>query len=102
MTLATTDPDIAITILHVADCPNVGALRRLIKRAVTTLGLSASVEEIEGPYPSPTLLVNGLDVIPRPDTIEAACRLDLPTEAQILDALAQGVERPNRRHRRTP
>jgi hypothetical protein len=88
MTLSATDPGIAITILHVPDCPNVETLRKAVERALTTLNLRASVEEIEGGYPSPTLLVNGIDVIPRPGPIEAACRLDLPTDAQILDALA--------------
>jgi hypothetical protein len=99
MTLSTTDPDIAITILHVPDCPNVETLRKAVERALTTLNLSASVEEIEGRYPSPTLLVNGIDVIPRPGPIEAVCRLDLPTDAQILDALALGADKPDNQDR---
>ena len=102
MTLSTTDSDVAITILHVSECPNVKVLRLLVQRALKTLGLHISVEEIEGPYPSPTLLVNGIDVIPRPNGIDAACRLDLPTEAQLLDALTTRADGSHRQDAKTP
>ena len=44
-------------------------------------------EEIEGPYPSPTLLIDGIDVTGRDPGTEPCCRLDLPTEEDILMAL---------------
>jgi len=47
------------------------------------------VEELVGDYNSPTLLVNGFDVTGQPLAAEgqAACRLDLPSEEQILAAI---------------
>src|SRR5579859_1967172 len=93
MTAPTTEVELAVQILHVPHCPNVGTVRDLVQQALTALDLSAAIEEIEGPYPSPTLVINGAEVIPRPDAIEASCRLDLPSEAQILDALARATGR---------
>jgi hypothetical protein len=87
MSAPTTELELAIRILHVPHCPNVGTVRDLVQQALRALDLSATIEEAEGPYPSPTLVINGVDVIPRADTIDASCRLDLPSEAQILDAL---------------
>jgi hypothetical protein len=91
MSPSATDTHLELQILHVPDCPNVEDMRRRIERALTTLGLSATVAEIEGSFPSPTLLVNGTDVIPRPDAPLAACRLDLPSEAQIFAALSRAT-----------
>ncbi|MDA8069181.1 hypothetical protein [Conexibacter sp. DBS9H8] len=47
-----------------------------------------TIEEVEGPYPSPTLLVGGIDVTGRTPAAGPSCRLDLPTEEQIVAALA--------------
>jgi hypothetical protein len=80
-------PAFAVQILHVPDCPNVERLRTRVQRSLARLGLPATIEELEGPYPSPTLLINGLDVIRPAGNSEASCRLDLPTEEQIIEAL---------------
>jgi hypothetical protein len=80
-------PALTVQILHVPDCPNVERLRIRVRRSLARLGLSATIEELEGPYPSPSLLINGLDVIRPAGNSEASCRLDLPTEEQILEAL---------------
>lgn len=51
-------------------------------------GVSVVVEDYEGPYPSPTLLIDGMDVATgHARTGYAYCRLDLPTHDQILTAL---------------
>lgn len=43
-----------------------------------------------GPYPSPALLIDGLDVTTGEPIVGAArCQLDLPTREQILTALAR-------------
>jgi hypothetical protein len=89
MRAAVAEADIEIRILHVPDCPNVTALRALVQRCLVTLGLHATIEEVEGAYPSPTLLINGIDVHPQVGVAEASCRLDLPTEAEILDTLTR-------------
>jgi len=47
------------------------------------------VEQLEGPYPSPALLIDGADVTGKPLVQQPSCRLDLPTEEQIMAALAR-------------
>jgi hypothetical protein len=78
-----------VQILRVPDCPVVGALRDLVDCYLSRSGLSATIEEIEGPYPSPTLLINGTDVTARPVTGGPSCRLDSPSEKEILAALSK-------------
>jgi hypothetical protein len=56
---------------------------------LTTLGLDVPIIDRVGRYPSPTVLVNGVDVM-RPGAgapVGDACRLDLPTPQRVLDAL---------------
>lgn len=81
--------DIRVQILRVPDCPLVGGLRSILDRCLSRSGLHVTVEEIEGPYPSPTLLVNGADPTGRPAAAGPSCRLDLPTEDEILAALSR-------------
>jgi hypothetical protein len=77
-----------IEILHVAECPLLDGVREIARRGLARVSCSARIEEIEGNYPSPTLLVNGIDVVSgRPVSSHAACRLDVPTEDQVVAAL---------------
>jgi hypothetical protein len=80
-----------IRILHVADCPLVEQLRGRLRSALARAGVTADLEEVEGPCASPTLLVGGVDVTGRSlssvDDEGPTCRLDLPTEDQIVAAL---------------
>ena len=80
---------IHIQVLHVPDCPLVKELRGRLDHCLSRRGLNVTVEEIEGPYPSPTLLINGVDVTGRPTTAGPSCRLDSPTEEEILGALTR-------------
>jgi hypothetical protein len=50
--------------------------------------MGENVVERIGDFPSPTILINGVDVMGVPMTTGAACRLDLPSEERILAALA--------------
>ncbi len=51
-------------------------------------GMQPVVETVSGSYPSPTLLINGIDVATgRPPTDQVCCRLDVPTREQIVTAL---------------
>ena len=77
-----------VQILHVPDCPLVEDLRAILRRTLARSGTAVEVEDLEGPYPSPTLLIDGTDVTGRSFIDGPACRLDLPTEEQILAALA--------------
>lgn len=76
-----------IELLHVADCPHTDAARALLVQCLAELQLDAAVEDKEGAYPSPTILVNGVDVMGAPPVIAAACRLDVPTKHRLLVAL---------------
>ena len=98
-TASPTGEAVTVHILHVADCPNVEQVRTRVERSLTRLGLIATITEVEGAYRSPTLLINGMDVIPRPASSEASCRLDLPTEAQIGAALERSTVDPRSRNR---
>jgi hypothetical protein len=87
---------ISIEILHVPDCPLVGRVRETVQQALAQLELHADVVERVGEYPSPTLLVDGRDVTGRPgdQDVSGACRLDLPTEQQVLAALVRRTDPP--------
>ena len=76
-----------VQILHLPNCPLVEHLRALVRHALAHCDLHAAIEEIEGAYPSPTLLINGTDVTGRVPRAGLACRLDLPSEEQIVTAL---------------
>jgi hypothetical protein len=77
-----------IEILQVPGCPHVDAVREVVRRALDRCGLECVVGERVGDYPSPTLLIDGRDVTGRPPAARgAACRLDLPTEEEVLAAL---------------
>jgi hypothetical protein len=96
------DARVSIEILHVPDCPLVGRVRETVRLALARVKLQADVVERIGAYPSPTLLVDGRDVTGRPQAQDqdgdSACRLDLPTEQQVLAALERlTATRHNRR-----
>lgn len=81
-------PPVHIRLLHVPDCPLVERVRATLRRSLSNTNVRVTIEEVEGPYPSPTLLVGGIDVTGRTPAAGPACRLDLPTEDQVLGALA--------------
>ena len=76
-----------IELLHVSDCPHVDAARALLRECLIELQLNVIIEEKEGAYPSPTILVDGIDVMGAPASQVAACRLDVPTRRRLLFAL---------------
>lgn len=76
-----------VELLHVPGCPHVASARRLVHECLAELELAAQIEEHEGAYPSPTILVDGRDVMGGSMVVGAACRLDRPTREAILAAL---------------
>jgi hypothetical protein len=86
---------VRIQLLHVPDCPLVDRVRATLRTSLAKTTLRVTIDEIEGPYPSPTLLIDGHDVTGRIASPEPSCRLDLPTEEQIVAALfsAGGIAR---------
>ncbi len=78
-----------VRILHVPDCPLVDRLRAEVKACLGEVAPSYVVELVEGDHPSPTLLVDGIDVATgAPVSGEARCRLDLPSPEQVREALS--------------
>jgi len=73
-------------------CPNADAARVLVADCLAALGIEVAVTDLVGRYPSPSVLIDGVDVM-RPDCgppAGDACRLDVPTRQRILEALRSG------------
>ncbi|WP_211260485.1 alkylmercury lyase [Amycolatopsis jejuensis] len=90
--MCTAGPEVAglrVELLTVPDCPNAAPARLLLRDCLAEAGLDAQVIERIGDYPSPTILVDGVDVMTPESRAEGArCRLDVPTRARVLAALA--------------
>ena len=76
-----------IELLSVPDCPNVSRVRALLHTCVDRQEMRVEVVERVGDFPSPTVLIDGIDIMGAPVGTGARCRLDLPAEEQILAAL---------------
>jgi hypothetical protein len=85
---------VKVELRSVPDCPNLAPARQALHAALADLGLPAVVTEVVGDYPSPSILINGVDVMGGSGDGPAACRLDLPTGERIRAALrrAMGAE----------
>jgi hypothetical protein len=82
------DAAVKIELLHVASCPHVEQARRLLQSCLDELGLRyAAIEDREGDFPSPSIVVDGTDVMGAPAVASASCRLDLPTRERVIAAL---------------
>ena len=69
-----------IELLTSPGCPHAAA-KETVTHCLTTLGMDVPIIDRVGRYPSPTVLVDGGDVM-RPEAgapIGDACRLGLPT-----------------------
>ena len=78
---------IRIELLHTTECPHVDSARLLVRACLAELGMNATIEEQTGAYPSPTVRVNGRDVMGPPAGAGDLCRLDLPTHDRVVAAL---------------
>ena len=78
-----------VELLLAPDCPNALAARAVLVSCLTRLGLAIGVRERVGGYASPTILVDGVDVMTGTVGVppRQACRLDVPTESELLAAL---------------
>jgi hypothetical protein len=80
---------VRIELLTTPGCPNAETTRSMLNDCLSTLGIDVPVIDRIGRYPSPTVLVDGVDVMRRAAEAPSgdACRLDLPTQTHLLDAL---------------
>lgn len=93
MTPPTTAP--RVELLLVPNCPHGDSTRALLTHTLQDLGVNVEVIERIGEHASPTVLVDGLDVMTgtAPAAGGASCRLDLPTPERLRQAIGGGVRR---------
>ncbi len=85
-----------VELLTAPGCRNAAAARNTVVTCLSTLALDVAIIDRVGRYPSPTILVDGVDVM-RPEggaPTGDACRLDLPTTERVLDALRARIGIP--------
>jgi hypothetical protein len=78
-----------VELLHHPGCRSAQAAHQLVEACLLVLGISIPVLVRVGDYPSPTVLVNGTDVM-RPSAtppFDIACRIDVPTRDRLLATL---------------
>lgn len=78
-----------VELLQHEDCPLAPAALHLVRQCLSALGVSEPVLVRVGDYPSPTMLVNGADVMGAAAEWSTArvCRLDVPTVERVLAAV---------------
>ncbi|WP_158888207.1 alkylmercury lyase [Amycolatopsis anabasis] len=77
-----------VELWHVPDCPLIDRVRATLHECLRHTGIEIPVHERQGAFPSPTLVINGIDVATGgPPSTGTCCRLDLPTHDQIHTAL---------------
>jgi hypothetical protein len=81
---------VIVALRSVPNCPNRGRVRTLLYASLAELGLPPVVIEQVGEFPSPSVLIDGVDVMGNADG-PAACRLDLPTADQLKAALRRAM-----------
>lgn len=85
-----------VELLYLPGCPHVDDARRLLLACLNDLGLdSVRVKEREGDFPSPSIVVDGVDVMGAPIDAATSCRLDLPTRERVVTALRRIDEPPS-------
>lgn len=82
-----------VEVLHHEGCPLFAQVLELIHECVRDLGADAIVAERVCRYPSPTVLVDGHDVmgVPVDGMPLDACRLDVPTHERVVEALISAL-----------
>ena len=89
-----------IELLSSPGCRHAAAARKNLTDCLTALGMDVPIIDRVGPHLSPTILVDGIDVM-RPEAgapIGYACRLDLPTPQRVLNALRAKGARSDQTH----
>jgi hypothetical protein len=78
-----------VEILRSPGCTNAAAATRVVAECLAAAGIDVPIIERVGRYPSPSVLIDGIDIMRPDDTLPDGdvCRLDLPTAQRILDHL---------------
>ena len=85
-----------LELLLTPGCPNAAPARAMLAESLDRLGLAVPVHERVGEFPSPTILVDGVDVMTGRTGMPQvhACRRDLPTISRLHAALSGRTSRP--------
>src|SRR5258706_7294757 len=78
---------VIVELRSVPDCATLAPVRQALDAALADLRWPAEVTELVGGYPSPSVLVNGVDVIGG----KAGNGTDLPTAERIRAALQRAM-----------
>ena len=80
---------VRVEVLHHAGCPLFAPVLELVRECVRELAVNVIISDRVARYPSPTVLVDGRDVMGvTGDGMPAdACRLDTPTRERVAEAL---------------
>jgi len=81
---------VRVELLSAPGCPNVAATRQMLLDCLTELGMPTRMIERVGRYRSPTVLIDGVDVMNPAASGRVsgdACRLDLPDRDRVLAAI---------------
>lgn len=76
-----------VELFYLRGCPHAEPARELLQRCLLRSGVRVEIEEHEGDYASPSIVIDGVDVMGAPGVGGACCRLDLPDEERVLIAL---------------
>ena len=64
-----------IELLHIRDCPHVEQTKQLLADCLDEIGLGAiQIDDLEGEFSSPSIMVDGSDVMGEPAVAGACCR----------------------------
>jgi hypothetical protein len=86
-----------VELVYFTGCPNVPSMRQLLRRCLEACGLDPEIVEVNTQDPttlasyrrfsSPTVLVEGVDVLAGTTSDAEACRLEMPSEAELIAAI---------------
>jgi hypothetical protein len=84
-----------VELLLSPDCAHADAAGAVLKRCLRATGLDLAITERIGDFPSPTVLVDGVDVMTGVSgtPVIQACLLNRPTETRILTVLRRNADR---------
>lgn len=78
-----------VELLQHAGCPLAPAAYQLVQDCLTTLAIGSPILVRIGEYPSPTVLVDGTDVMAATRVVQLGytCRVDIPIRERVLAAM---------------
>ena len=86
-----------VELVYFTGCPNVRPMRQLLRRCLERCGLDSAIVEANTDdaatpadyrrFSSPTVLIDGIDILAGAVSDAHACRLKMPSEAELMAAI---------------